>query len=102
MFRAHIWSPPLTRCAGEIAAARDNGVCGVGVAYDSKVAGIRMLDQPYMTDLIEVGLSFLFRLRVLRRKFPKEVGLTKEVGGPHMAQRQKAPRPLVILSHEHI
>ncbi|VDN08394.1 unnamed protein product [Thelazia callipaeda] len=43
-----------TRCAGEIAAARDNGICGVGVAYDSKVAGIRMLDQPYMTDLIEV------------------------------------------------
>ncbi|KAK2708097.1 neuroendocrine convertase 2-like [Artemia franciscana] len=44
-----------TRCAGEIAGARDNGVCGVGVAYDSKVAGIRMLDQPYMTDLIEAN-----------------------------------------------
>lgn len=44
-----------TRCAGEIAAARDNGVCGVGVAYDSRVAGIRMLDQPYMTDLIEAN-----------------------------------------------
>lgn len=28
-----------TRCAGEVAAARDNGVCGVGVAYDSKIAG---------------------------------------------------------------
>ena len=28
-----------TRCAGEIAAARDNDVCGVGVAYNSKVAG---------------------------------------------------------------
>lgn len=28
-----------TRCAGEVAAARDNGICGVGVAYDSKVAG---------------------------------------------------------------
>ncbi|KOB77625.1 putative neuroendocrine convertase, partial [Operophtera brumata] len=27
-----------TRCAGEVAAARDNGVCGVGVAYHSKVA----------------------------------------------------------------
>uniref|UniRef100_A0A915KMT9 Uncharacterized protein n=1 Tax=Romanomermis culicivorax TaxID=13658 RepID=A0A915KMT9_ROMCU len=27
-----------TRCAGEIAAARDNGVCGVGVAYNSKIA----------------------------------------------------------------
>jgi proprotein convertase subtilisin/kexin type 2 len=44
-----------TRCAGEISAARDNGVCGVGVAYDSMVAGIRMLDQPYMTDLIEAN-----------------------------------------------
>ncbi|KAF8381864.1 egl-3 [Pristionchus pacificus] len=44
-----------TRCAGEISAARDNGVCGVGVAYDSKIAGIRMLDQPYMTDLIEAN-----------------------------------------------
>lgn len=40
-----------TRCAGEVAAARDNDICGVGVAYDSKVAGIRMLDQPYMVRL---------------------------------------------------
>lgn len=31
-----------TRCAGEIAAGR-NDVCGVGVAYDSKIAGIRIL-----------------------------------------------------------
>jgi kexin len=31
-----------TRCAGEIAAVK-NDVCGVGVAYDSKVAGIRIL-----------------------------------------------------------
>ncbi|KAL2808350.1 peptidase S8/S53 domain-containing protein [Aspergillus granulosus] len=31
-----------TRCAGEIAAARNN-VCGVGVAYDSRVSGIRIL-----------------------------------------------------------
>lgn len=44
-----------TRCAGEVSGARDNGVCGTGVAYDSKVAGIRMLDQPYMTDLIEAN-----------------------------------------------
>jgi len=44
-----------TRCAGEVAASRDNNVCGVGVAYDSLVAGIRMLDQPYMTDLIEAN-----------------------------------------------
>lgn len=31
-----------TRCAGEVAAVR-NDVCGVGVAYDAKVAGIRIL-----------------------------------------------------------
>ena len=34
-----------TRCAGEVAAARNN-VCGVGVAYDSRVAGIRILSKP--------------------------------------------------------
>ncbi|KAJ5086763.1 hypothetical protein NUU61_008070 [Penicillium alfredii] len=33
-----------TRCAGEIAAAKNN-VCGVGVAFDSKVAGIRILSK---------------------------------------------------------
>lgn len=44
-----------TRCAGEIAAKRNNGICGVGVAYNSKIAGLRMLDQPYMTDLIEAS-----------------------------------------------
>lgn len=38
-----------------MSGARDNGVCGTGVAYDSMVAGIRMLDQPYMTDLIEAN-----------------------------------------------
>ncbi|KAF9299948.1 pheromone processing endoprotease [Mortierella antarctica] len=31
-----------TRCAGEIASAR-NDLCGVGVAWDAKVAGIRIL-----------------------------------------------------------
>ena len=44
-----------TRCAGEVSAARDNDICGVGVAYNSMIAGIRMLDQPYMTDLIEAN-----------------------------------------------
>ena len=32
-----------TRCAGEIAAAKNNGFCGVGVAYNAKVSGIRIL-----------------------------------------------------------
>lgn len=28
-----------TRCAGEVSAAANNNICGVGVAYNSKVAG---------------------------------------------------------------
>ncbi|TRY81601.1 hypothetical protein DNTS_030998, partial [Danionella cerebrum] len=44
-----------TRCAGEVSAASNNNICGVGVAYNSKVAGIRMLDQPFMTDIIEAS-----------------------------------------------
>ncbi|KAF8599032.1 hypothetical protein BDV93DRAFT_609480 [Ceratobasidium sp. AG-I] len=34
-----------TRCAGEVSAAR-NDVCGVGVSYDAKVAGVRILSGP--------------------------------------------------------
>ncbi|QIW96378.1 hypothetical protein AMS68_001896 [Peltaster fructicola] len=33
-----------TRCAGEVAAGRNN-VCGVGVAYDAKIAGERILSK---------------------------------------------------------
>lgn len=32
-----------TRCAGEIGASKGDGHCGVGVAFDSKVSGIRIL-----------------------------------------------------------
>lgn len=28
-----------TRCAGEVSAVSNNNICGVGVAYNSKVAG---------------------------------------------------------------
>ncbi|KAI7822295.1 peptidase S8/S53 domain-containing protein [Kickxella alabastrina] len=42
-----------TRCAGQIAAAR-NDVCGVGVAYGARVAGIRMLSRE-VTDQDEVS-----------------------------------------------
>jgi len=34
-----------TRCAGEVAAAK-NDVCGVGVAYDSRISGVRILSKP--------------------------------------------------------
>ena len=38
-----------TACAGVIAAVR-NDLCGVGIAYDSKVASLRILDPPWRTD----------------------------------------------------
>ncbi|KAM9254652.1 proprotein convertase subtilisin/kexin type 4 [Cariama cristata] len=41
-----------TRCAGEVAAAANNRICGAGVAYNAKVGGVRMLDGP-ITDLVE-------------------------------------------------
>ena len=28
-----------TRCAGEIAAQADNGICGMGIAYDCNIGG---------------------------------------------------------------
>ena len=43
-----------TRCAGEVVGVANNGICGVGIAYHARIAGIRMLDQPFMTDTIEV------------------------------------------------
>uniref|UniRef100_A0AAZ3PJZ6 SPC3 n=1 Tax=Oncorhynchus tshawytscha TaxID=74940 RepID=A0AAZ3PJZ6_ONCTS len=41
-----------TRCAGVVAAVANNGMCGVGVAHQAKIGGVRMLDGQ-VTDLIE-------------------------------------------------
>ncbi|XP_074240974.1 proprotein convertase subtilisin/kexin type 4 isoform X3 [Saimiri boliviensis] len=41
-----------TRCAGEVAAMANNGFCGVGVAFNARIGGVRMLDGP-VTDAIE-------------------------------------------------
>ena len=41
-----------TKCAGEVAAEADNNICGVGVAFNAKIGGIRMLDGT-ITDQIE-------------------------------------------------
>lgn len=49
-----------TRCAGEIAAAR-NDVCGVGVAYDSKISGIRILSK-IISDIDEaMAMTYKFQ-----------------------------------------
>jgi proprotein convertase subtilisin/kexin type 1 len=33
-----------TRCAGEIAMEADNHKCGVGVAFEASIGGVKMLD----------------------------------------------------------
>ncbi|XP_042331835.1 proprotein convertase subtilisin/kexin type 6 [Sceloporus undulatus] len=41
-----------TRCAGEVAAAANNSNCIVGIAYNARIGGIRMLDGD-VTDVVE-------------------------------------------------
>ncbi|CAG0895477.1 unnamed protein product [Darwinula stevensoni] len=41
-----------TRCAGEVSATAFNHYCGVGVAYNSSIGGVRMLDGP-VNDAVE-------------------------------------------------
>ncbi|BFY97114.1 hypothetical protein BsWGS_00153 [Bradybaena similaris] len=41
-----------TRCAGEIAMIANNKECGVGIAFNAKIGGVRMLDGT-VTDTIE-------------------------------------------------
>uniref|UniRef100_A0AC34F8M4 Uncharacterized protein n=1 Tax=Panagrolaimus sp. ES5 TaxID=591445 RepID=A0AC34F8M4_9BILA len=43
-----------TRCAGEVASVAGNNQCGVGVAYHSKIGGVRMLDGP-VSDSVEAA-----------------------------------------------
>lgn len=51
-----------TRCAGEIAMVANNGFCGVGIAYNSKIGGVRMLDGK-VTDRIEAeAIAFNHKL----------------------------------------
>ncbi|XP_044134869.1 proprotein convertase subtilisin/kexin type 4 [Bufo gargarizans] len=41
-----------TRCAGEVAAVANNDICGVGIAHNARIGGVRMLDG-LITDVIE-------------------------------------------------
>jgi kexin len=49
-----------TRCAGEIGAVR-NDVCGVGVAYDSKVAGVRILSKAISDSDEALAMNYAFQ-----------------------------------------
>ncbi|XP_033633885.1 furin-1-like isoform X2 [Asterias rubens] len=41
-----------TRCAGEVAALANNSICSVGIAYNARIGGVRMLDGD-VTDAVE-------------------------------------------------
>ncbi|EEH07289.1 kex protein [Histoplasma capsulatum G186AR] len=49
-----------TRCAGEIAAVR-NDICGVGVAYDSRVSGIRILSKPVSDEDEAAAINYKYQ-----------------------------------------
>ncbi len=49
-----------TRCAGEIAAVR-NGVCGVGVAYNAKIGGLRILSKIITDEDEAVAMNYKFQ-----------------------------------------
>lgn len=71
-----------TKCGGEVAAVADNGICGVGVAYNASLGGIRMLDGR-ITDLTEAN-ALGFKCDYIDIKSaswgPKDDG--KTFGGP--------------------
>nr|AJD23196.1 kex protein [Onygena corvina] len=49
-----------TRCAGEVAAVQ-NDVCGVGVAYDSKISGIRILSKAITDEDEALAVNYEFQ-----------------------------------------
>ena len=47
-----------TRCAGQVSAAANNSKCGVGIAYNSKIGGVRVLDGAIVDALEAEAMSF--------------------------------------------
>ena len=48
-----------TRCAGEVAAVANNGICGAGVAYNAKIGGIKS-DSPSLFSEPRSSTFFFF------------------------------------------
>lgn len=77
-----------TRCAGEIAMVANNGICGVGVAFNSRIGGVRMLDGKVTDSLEAQALSFnLSHVDIFSASWgPNDDGVTVE-GPGHMASK---------------
>ncbi|XP_063167418.1 proprotein convertase subtilisin/kexin type 7 isoform X2 [Candoia aspera] len=72
-----------TRCAGEIAAVSNNSFCAVGVAYGSRIAGIRVLDGPLTDSLEAIAFNKHYQINDIYSCSwgPDDDG--KTVDGPH-------------------
>ncbi|XP_037003175.2 proprotein convertase subtilisin/kexin type 7 isoform X2 [Artibeus jamaicensis] len=72
-----------TRCAGEIAAVPNNSFCAVGVAYGSRIAGIRLLDGPLTDSMEAVAFNKHYQINDIYSCSwgPDDDG--KTVDGPH-------------------
>ncbi|KAI8889682.1 hypothetical protein K501DRAFT_136467, partial [Backusella circina FSU 941] len=75
-----------TRCAGEIAAIK-NGTCGVGVAYEAKVAGIRILSGE-LTEADEAA--------AINYAFQKNHIYSCSWGPPDTGEVVQEPSPIVL------
>ncbi|OWF42042.1 PC3-like endoprotease variant B [Mizuhopecten yessoensis] len=76
-----------TRCAGEIAGAANNGICSVGIAYNCKIGGIRILDG-VVTDALEAQamLHKVSMVDIYSASWgPRDDGRTME--GPNLASK---------------
>ncbi|XP_039185737.1 proprotein convertase subtilisin/kexin type 7 [Crotalus tigris] len=76
-----------TRCAGEIAAVSNNSFCAVGVAFGSRIAGIRVLDGPLTDSLEAVAFNKHYQINDIYSCSwgPDDDG--KTVDGPHQLGR---------------
>ncbi|CAF0789709.1 unnamed protein product [Adineta steineri] len=73
-----------TRCAGAASGKANNGMCGVGVAYNSNIAGIRLLDGR-ITTLLEARALTLFAVNTSIKSAswgPTDDGTKMEAPGP--------------------
>ena len=73
-----------TRCAGEIAMVANNQKCGVGVAYNAKIGGVRMLDGTVTDSLEALALAFAKdKVDIYSSSWgPNDDGKTVEAPGP--------------------
>ncbi|KAI0244486.1 pheromone processing endoprotease [Massospora cicadina] len=72
-----------TRCAGEIAAFR-NGKCGVGVAYEARISGIRAVSRPLINSDEAMVISYKPEINDIYSCSwgPEDDGMTMEAPSP--------------------